>query len=310
MFCDERTGKPTYLLLQVENIVQQKLAEAALVESDSRWNFALEGAGQGVWDHDLKNGRVFYSRVWRQMRGVGLDEEIDGSREGWLERVHPDDRDRIRNESIRQDSGKLAQNSFEYRERHRDGHWIWILSRGRPIEWMPNGSVARIIGTDTDITRLKDEAARATEEAAEVYRRHLVALEKAHEAAKAAQQLAQSLARYDALTGLPNRRVLDEALETAIASTDRGSGVYSILLINLDRFKPVNDIHGHSAGDTVLREIATRLGDGVRKSDTLARLGGDEFAAILEWGSLAEQRVMRQFNWPIESSTGSASRLT
>jgi PAS domain S-box-containing protein len=72
MLRNERTGKPIYLILQVEDIDQQRLAEAALVESESRWNFALEGAGQGVWDHDLKRGRVFYSRMWRQMRGLGL----------------------------------------------------------------------------------------------------------------------------------------------------------------------------------------------------------------------------------------------
>jgi len=77
MLREERTGKPIYLILQVEDIEQQKLAEAAVVESESRWNFALEGAGQGVWDHDLKHGKVFYSRTWRQMRGFSLEEEID-----------------------------------------------------------------------------------------------------------------------------------------------------------------------------------------------------------------------------------------
>ena len=121
----------------------------------------------------------------------------------------------------RQNSGELKQNSFEYRERHRDGHYMWILSRGRPVEWMPDGSVARIIGTDTDITSLKEAEARAAEEKAETYRRHLAALEKAHEATEAAHKLAQSLARHDPLTGLPNRRVFAEALE-AVARAARG----------------------------------------------------------------------------------------
>lgn len=284
----ERNGEAVYLILQVEQIDDQKVAEAALVDSESRWNFALEGAGQGVWDHDIRHGRVFYSATWRQMRGIGLDEEVDGSRDAWLARVHPEDRERILNELRQQDSGELAQNAFEYRERHREGHYIWILSRGKPIEWMPDGSVARIIGTDTDITGLKVAEARAAEEAAEVYRRHLAALETAHEAAEVAQQLAQSLARHDALTGLANRRVFAEALEAAIARANRGTGVYAILIIDLDRFKPINDIHGHPVGDTVLCEVATRLGEVVRKSDTLARLGGDEFGVILECASLGE----------------------
>lgn len=279
---DEHTGGLRCIMLQAIDIDKQKRAEAALAESESRWIFALEEAGQGVWDHDLRHGTVFYSRMWRMMRGFGFDEEIDGSRDAWLQRVHPDDRERILNESLRQDSGKLTQNAFEYRERHRDGHYIWILSRGRPIEWMPDGSVARIIGTDTDISGLKQQEARAAEEAAAVYHRHLAALKAAREAAEAAEQRAHSLARRDALTGLPNRRAFAEALGTAIARAEQGAGVYAILIMDLDRFKPVNDIHGHSIGDEVLREIAIRLEDLVGRSGTLARLGGDEFGAILD----------------------------
>jgi diguanylate cyclase len=128
---DSRTGGTICLILQVEDIDQQKATEAALVESESRWNAALEGAGQGVWDHDVRNGRAFFSRMWRRMRGIGEDEEVDPSRDAWLERLHPDDRARIVDETDRQNSGELEQNAFEYRERHRDGHYIWILSRGR-----------------------------------------------------------------------------------------------------------------------------------------------------------------------------------
>ncbi len=263
------------------NITERKRADEALAESESRWNFALEGAGQGVWDHDLKRGKAFYSRMWRQMRGFSLDEEIDGSREAWLARVHPDDRKRLLEQTDRQNSGELSQNSFEYRERHRDGHYIWILSRGRAVEWMPDGGVARIIGTDTDITSLKLAEARAAEEKERTYRRHLAALEKAHETAEAAQDLAQSLARHDALTGLPNRRVFAEALEAARVQADRGAAPFAVLIIDLDRFKPINDIHGHQAGDDVLREVATRIGSVVRLGDTVSRLGGDEFGVIL-----------------------------
>ncbi len=169
------------------DITERKQAEAALAESESRWNFALEGAGQGVWDHDLKHGKAFFSPMWRKMRGIGLDEKVDPSREAWLERIHPDDRKHIIEETGRQNAGELAQNSFEYRERHRDGHYMWILSRGRPVEWMPDGSVARIIGTDTDITSIKQEEARIAAEKEQTYRRHVAALEKAHEAAEAAQ---------------------------------------------------------------------------------------------------------------------------
>lgn len=152
---DEGDGHLHYLIVQAIDIDRQKRAEAALAESESRWNFALESAGQGVWDHDLNARTAFYSRMWRIMRGIGPNETVDPAAESWLARVHPDDRDRIRELALRQDSGALRYNEFEYRERHRDGHYIWILSRGKPVAWNADGSPARVIGTDTDITSIK-----------------------------------------------------------------------------------------------------------------------------------------------------------
>jgi diguanylate cyclase (GGDEF)-like protein/PAS domain S-box-containing protein len=148
------SGRPLYLIVQIADVDREKAAIAALAESESRWNFALDSAGQGVWDHDLRTGRVFYSARWKLLRGFDPGEEVDPA--SWLSRVHPDDRERITAIVRRQDSGELAYNEFEYRERHRDGHWVWILSRGKPVEWMPDGSVARIMGTDTDISHLKE----------------------------------------------------------------------------------------------------------------------------------------------------------
>ncbi len=152
---DEKTGERRYTLVQAISIDKEKKAEAALAESESRWNFALESAGQGVWDHNLNRKTVFYSRMWRLMRGFEPDEEVDGSLDVWIQRVHPDDRERILAIVRRQDSGELHYNEFEYREQRRDGQWIWILSRGKPVAWNPDGTPARILGTDTDITALK-----------------------------------------------------------------------------------------------------------------------------------------------------------
>ena len=275
-------GKISGIVGVCRDITERKRADEALAESESRWNFALEGAGQGVWDHNLKNGTAYFSPMWRKMRGIGLEDPVDPSREAWLERVHPDDRDRLTGETDQQNSGELRHNSFEYRERHRDGHYIWILSRGKPVELLPDGGVARIIGTDTDISGLKLAEAKAAEEKEQTYRSHLAALEKAQEATDAAYRLSESLARHDALTGLPNRRMFAEMLDKAVSRGRRGSVSYSVMIVDLDRFKPVNDIHGHAAGDEVLREISTRLGALSRAGDIVARLGGDEFGIILD----------------------------
>ncbi len=151
----DATGQPLYLITQLTSIELQKRAEEALAHSESRWNFALESARQGVWDHDIRTDTMFYSRMWRVMRGIPPDEDVDGDQAKWLERIHPDDLQHVLDNVDRQDQGDASFDALEYRERTRDGSYVWILSRGKPVEWDENGKAVRTLGTDTDITRLK-----------------------------------------------------------------------------------------------------------------------------------------------------------
>jgi diguanylate cyclase (GGDEF)-like protein/PAS domain S-box-containing protein len=160
----DKTGRPLYVILQIINIDRQKRAEEALAYTEARWNNALEAAKQGVWDHDIRTDDMYYSPMWRKMRGIPQDEHVDPAQEAWLERVHPDDRNRIREVVSKQDTGEDGYDTLEYRERHRDGRYMWILSRGRPVEWDSKGVPIRTVGTDTDITRLKQVEASLAEE--------------------------------------------------------------------------------------------------------------------------------------------------
>jgi diguanylate cyclase (GGDEF)-like protein/PAS domain S-box-containing protein len=128
---------------------------SALRHLASRLQMALEGAGQGVWDHNMVTGETYFSDTWKRMRGYQPEDDVDAVGGPWLDRLHPEDRPRILDIIQRQNRGEVENNAFEYRERHRDGHWIWIFSRGRPVERYPDGSVARTLGTDTDISELK-----------------------------------------------------------------------------------------------------------------------------------------------------------
>ncbi|MBU1175128.1 MAG: PAS-domain containing protein [Alphaproteobacteria bacterium] len=159
----DANGKPTRIIGTDSDITEMRNAQAALSEAEGRWNFALQGTGQGVWDADLREGTVFYSPTWRDMRGFGHDEDIDSSADTWLERVHPGDRDRIRDTIGKLDRGALLHNSFEYRERHRDGHYLWIQSRGEPVAWDASGRPTRMIGIDIDITVRKELELRVRE---------------------------------------------------------------------------------------------------------------------------------------------------
>jgi diguanylate cyclase (GGDEF)-like protein len=102
----------------------------------------------------------------------------------------------------------------------------------------------------------------------------------------------QQFALYDALTGLPNRPLLHDRLASALARSRRERGLLAVLYIDLDDFKQINDLHGHEAGDTVLREVARRLAATVRASDTVARLGGDEFVVLLEGIHAADDALL------------------
>lgn len=164
-----RSGDRTFTICLVRDISRDNVAKRALhpatsvsaqtdrdlEEGGGRWNFALESAGQGVWDCNVPANSVHYSRMWKLMRGYDADEVVDSAFEAWLERVHPDDRDRVLDEMDKQNSQEVKLNAFEYRERHKAGHYIWILSLGAAVEWAADGKPTRVIGTDTNITHRK-----------------------------------------------------------------------------------------------------------------------------------------------------------
>lgn len=135
---------------------------AALEESERkelRWRYALEGSNQGVWDHDFASDTMYYSPSWRAIRGLGPDCDISAYLKEWLKNVHPDDQEFVLSKIDQQNSGEKVFSIFEYRERHANGRWIWIESRGSVVSWFENGKPSRIVGTDTDISARKNAEA-------------------------------------------------------------------------------------------------------------------------------------------------------
>jgi diguanylate cyclase (GGDEF)-like protein len=153
-------------------------------------------------------------------------------------------------------------------DRLGDGRWVYI--RDHSIE---HGGLATVF---TDVTPIKQ-----------------------------LQALYEKQAAQDALTGLFNRRFLEDRLDHAIALAKRLGNTISLLYIDLDRFKPINDRLGHDAGDDVLREVARRLRQAARDSDTIARVGGDEFVVVMESGGdragaeVLAARIINAINRPI-----------
>ena len=148
--------------VQIADVDDIALRHESLLKRESTWRHAIEAAGHGVWEVDTRSGSRFYSDSWRRMRGLPVGEDQPDPHESWQSRVHPDDLDHVRSFDHHYRAGGSGVVSFEYRERRADGQWIWISSRGRAVKWDEDGTAVRVLGTDTDITHLK-EARQAVE---------------------------------------------------------------------------------------------------------------------------------------------------
>lgn len=234
------------------DITERKKAEAALLESEERWKFALEGAGEGVWDWNIQTGDAVYSRRWKEMLGFAEGEIANNSSE-WSSRVHPEDMPRVMAVIQAHIDGKTPSAAIEFRMLCKDGSWLWTLGRGMVVSRDASGKPFRLVGTNADISERKASADKI-----------------------------ERLAFYDPLTDLPNRRLVLDRLEQALSSSTRHHRYGALMLLDMDDFKTLNDTLGHDIGDQFLVEVATRLQAAVREGDTVARHGGDEFVVILE----------------------------
>lgn len=257
-----------------------------LAKQESVWRRAIEAADQGVWIYNLADDTHFHSDGWKRMRGFPLGVPIDDSEESWIARLHPDDAENTIELVRRNSTGEVPNFACEYRERRLDGGWLWVLSRGKVIEWTTEGKPALIVGTDVDITAMKNAEARHIAETEEIYQRHIQEMSRATNETQRARALAERQARVDTLTGLENRRAFQEHIVAQETRSDEAG----ILLIDLNKFKSVNDTYGHAVGDHVLKIAGRRLAAVVGSKGHVARLGGDEFGIILQGKGVAGEK--------------------
>lgn len=225
---------------------------AQLRRAEERYALAVRGANDGLWDWNLENSEIYFSPRWKEMLGFRED-EIAGSIAEWHARVHEDDFAAMKAQLDAHLAGETDHFENRHRIRHRDGRWLWVLSRGLRVAGL-SGKATRMAGSQSDIS-----------------------------AQVAASEQLEHNAYYDSLTGLHNRAFFMQILGRALAhSHKRSEFSFAVLFLDLDRFKNVNDSLGHSRGDELLMGVSRRLAACLRPGDTAARLGGDEFTVLLD----------------------------
>ena len=270
---DAETGRATHLICHIENVDERRRSMEAVAEAENRWNFALSSARQGVWEIDLRKNRNYHSATWREILGYG-EGELDDAADLWLKLIHPDDLGIVAGMDRANREGSNSFFEAEFRMRHKDGHWVWVLDRGKILERGRNGEIVRAIGTHTDITRQKE------------------AQERLFETARALR------AEKDRL------RVMLRSIGDAVICTDADG--------NVAFMNPVaEELTGHQLDKAIgrpLAEVHSPLDEETREPIAICRSAGAEGDAVQHRAMLvrpdATRSFIRQVASPILSSEG------
>ena len=239
---------------QQENLEK---SEGLYREQSRRLAEVIWGTDAGTWEWYPQEDKIIVNERWAEMLGYSRQRLLRAGHgvlsQSQLKRLlDPDGMNHISEQLERCYRRETDILDCEVRMQHKNGHWIWVLARGRVVEWGGDGRPLRMSGTFQDITRRK-----------------------------LSEEKLKYIAYYDLLTELPNRLLLGVYMKKAMAQCNRDGSWLAVAYIDLDGFKEVNDSYGHDVGDQFLIAVANRMRDKMREVDTLARIGGDEFAALL-----------------------------
>jgi diguanylate cyclase (GGDEF)-like protein/PAS domain S-box-containing protein len=244
-----------------------KISQRNLKESPELAQALLRCAGTGIYI--VQSGTFRYvNSLFEDLTGYAEEELLHTYS---LNLVHPEDRENVRNKAIESLKGAVSR-PYEYRFIKKNGDIIWILEKVTSTIYEGRRAA---VGSFIDITEHK------------LLEHHLA-----------------EMATHDALTGLPNRVLLSDRLSVELAQAQRNHTRLAVMMLDLDRFKEVNDLLGHGIGDQLLGAVAQRLTKLIRKGDTVSRIGGDEFVLLLpqvgriEDATKIAQKILAAFRAP------------
>ncbi|GCD09932.1 EAL domain-containing protein [Clostridium tagluense] len=240
------------------SVLQYK--EESLRISDERYQLAIEGCNDSIWEFDLKSGDFFASEKLFESTGYSSTNNFNIS--SFIDKlVHTEDLPSALQDFENYINNKTSIYESEFRMKINDGTYIWVYNRGKALR-DSDGKVIKIAGSITDITDRKKS-----------------------------EEKIKFMAYYDALTKLPNRTLFMKKLKDQLRMAKLKKSQGAVFFIDLDDFKNINDTMGHNYGDKLLTYLATQLNSIINENDTLCRLGGDEFILIHPYYEEAEVEV-------------------
>jgi diguanylate cyclase (GGDEF)-like protein/PAS domain S-box-containing protein len=237
------------MLVAAYDVTARELAQEAARQAEEKYRAIFDNAVIGIFQHAPDGRPVSINRAFAQMHGYDSAEELLAEVSNAAEQLFVDPRQMMEVTAAAAREGIVRGAEIELYRKDRSRFWVMVNLRAVHDR---AGKIVTFEGTAEDITNRK-----------------------------AAEAQVNYLAYHDALTGLPNRTLFMDRLETALAGARRKGEKLAVLFLDLDRFKNINDSLGHSFGDQMLKVVAARLKECVRAQDTVARVGGDEFLILL-----------------------------
>ncbi len=246
----DEQGKALRMTGTHTDYTKRKEDDKKINESEERLRLALSAANQSWFELNIASGEVSFGPEYAHMLGYD-PANFRSSLQEWLENIHPEDIEAVR-ESLQECLRNGGTKSADYRRRNSSGEWVWLNSIGSIVGWDENNHPLRMIGIHTNITERKKLESKLIKRA-----------------------------NFDYLTGLSNRGHFMKQGEVELSRAIRYHKALSLLMIDIDSFKNINDAYGHQVGDLVLKALSQICQEALRQADIAGRLGGEEFAIIL-----------------------------